>query len=115
MKIRFALILIASLSAQYSFAQDRIESEELHCARTISSISAILIQLKSNPAIRNEQIAAVIEGHTTEPGLRVFIRTEIVPRIFSQDNRSTETYLSSRPLQEKCLQALNTYLGPQGK
>lgn len=115
MKVLSALFLVLSFYTQTSHAQERIETEELHCARTISSISAILTQLKNNPAIRKEQITAVIDGHTSDPALRAFIRAEIVPRIFSLDARSTEAYLSSSVVQERCLHALSTYVDLQGK
>ena len=115
MKIQCALILGVLIYTQSCMAEDRIETEEMHCARTLSSISAILLQLKNNPAVRQEQITAVIDGHTSDPAMRTFIRTEVAPRIFSGEARSAEAYINSRAAQEKCLQALNTYVGFQGK
>ena len=115
MKGQVALLLFMLISTQTVMAQDHIETEEMQCARTISSISAILLQLKNNPAMRKQQIAAVIDGHTNDPALRIHIKTDIVPRIFSQDARSAQAYFSSKVAQERCLHALNTYVGFQGK
>ncbi len=110
MKIQLTILVALLICIQPSRAQERVESDETHCARTISSISAILGQLKNNPAVRNEQIAAAIDGHTSDPALRAFIRSDIAPRIFSQDKKSAETYLGSRLAQDRCIQALNSYV-----
>jgi hypothetical protein len=115
MKVQLTIFIAIFFYVQSCMSQEREESEEKRCARTISSMSAIMGQLKNNPSVRGEQIAAVIDGHTSDPALRVFIRTEIAPRIFSQDKKSAEIYMSSKIVKDRCVQALNTYLGPYGK
>lgn len=114
MKIKLVSLFFFLLVQQTSHAQNVTESEEAQCARTISSITAILGQLKNNPSVRGPQIMAVIDGHTENPGLRAFIKNEIAPRIFSQDKKTTEIYFESNHVRERCLQALNSYTGRYG-
>ncbi len=100
---------------QQSVADENKDSEETRCARSISSMTAILGQLKKNPSIRNEQISAAIDGHTNDPALRIFIRTEIAPKIFTQDKKIAENMLGSDFMQTRCVRALSTYTGSYGK
>jgi hypothetical protein len=111
---KIIVILIALAMMKTVSANEDTHSVEQQCKRTIASMTAILVQLKSNPAMRAPQINAIIDGHTDDPKMRAFIKSDIVPRVLSQDEKSVQAYMHSNVASQRCEQAMNTYSVLQG-